>query len=256
MAPVISGLSAIFLAPLLALLLGRAVLVEVVEFAAGEHIVVGPLAVCFLKGPLSPSWHDRETGRGGVAAAEAVATTRAPSLSRCATMMASSWSRTWGGGSSISRLNLFHFRQSRVPKVQNDPDWYEIERENLHGLVVVYSQLYWAPSLPSRAKAAAVKPRCSALLQKHPRGSTSRQTRRRASSQRPLGRVNSLRTQDRILRRRRLPAHRREHGRRLALGHGVRPGPHERPGQRRRAAPRALRRRRRRAAVLRDVGFL
>ena len=157
MAPVISGLSAIFLAPLLALLLGRAVLVEVVEFAAGEHIVVGPLAVCFLKGPL-------ETGRGGVAAAEAVATT--PSLSRCATMMASSWSRTWGGGSSISRLNLFHFRQSRVPKVQNDPDWYEIERENLHGLVVVYSQLYWAPSLPSRAKAAAVKPRCSAL-QKH-----------------------------------------------------------------------------------------
>ena len=85
LAPVISGLSAIFLAPLLALLLGRAVLVEVVEFAAGEHIVVGPLAVCFLKGPL-------ETGRGGVAAAEAVATT--PSLSRCATMMASSWSRT------------------------------------------------------------------------------------------------------------------------------------------------------------------
>ena len=168
LAPVISGLSAIFLAPLLALLLGRAVLVEVVEFAAGEHIVVGPLAVCFLKGPLSPSWHDALAffRCGGVAAAEAVATTRAPSLSRCATMMASSWSRTWGGGSSISRLNLFHFRQSRVPKVQNDPDWYEIERENLHGLVVVYSQLYWAPSLPSRAKAAAVKPRCSAL-QKH-----------------------------------------------------------------------------------------
>ena len=146
MRAVVPCLSAIFLAPRRALLLGRAVLVEVVELAAREHLV--------------------ETGRGGVAAAEAVATTRAPSLSRCATMMASSWSRTWGGGSSISRLNLFHFRQSRVPKVQNDPDWYEIERENLHGLVVVYSQLYWAPSLPSRAKAAAVKPRCSAL-QKH-----------------------------------------------------------------------------------------
>ena len=57
MAPVISGLSAIFLAPLLALLLGRAVLVEVVEFAAGEH---------------------------------------------CATMMASSWSNTCGGGMSIA----------------------------------------------------------------------------------------------------------------------------------------------------------
>ena len=114
LAPVISGLSAIFLAPLLALLLGRAVLVEVVEFAAGEHIVVGPLAVCFLKGPLSPSWHDRETGRGGVGAAEAVATTRAPSLSRCATMMASSWSKTWGGGSSISRLSANTSRALRA----------------------------------------------------------------------------------------------------------------------------------------------
>ena len=57
MAPVISGLSAIFLALLLALLLGRAELVEVVEFAAGEH---------------------------------------------CATMMASSWSNTCGGGMSIA----------------------------------------------------------------------------------------------------------------------------------------------------------
>ena len=40
----------------------------------------------------------------------AVATTRAPSLSRCATMMASSWSRTWGGGSSISRLLKFQLQ--------------------------------------------------------------------------------------------------------------------------------------------------
>ncbi len=30
------------------LLLRRAILVEVVELAAGEHVVVGPLAVCFL----------------------------------------------------------------------------------------------------------------------------------------------------------------------------------------------------------------
>ena len=50
-APVVSGLSAIFLAPLLALLLGRAVLVEVVELAAGEHKGAGPLAIRFLKGP-------------------------------------------------------------------------------------------------------------------------------------------------------------------------------------------------------------
>ena len=35
------------------LLLRRAILVEVVELAAGEHVAVGPLAVCFLKGPLS-----------------------------------------------------------------------------------------------------------------------------------------------------------------------------------------------------------
>ena len=188
MAPVISGLSAIFLAPLLALLLGRAELVEIVEFAAGEQ-AAAPLAVGSAAGAgagarsLTSPCH-RETGRGGVAAAEGVATTRAPSLSRCATMMASSWSRTWGGGSSISRLNLFHFRQSRVPKVQNDPDWYEIERENLHGLVVVYSQLYWAPSLPSRAKAAAVKPRCSALP-KHLAPGTSK---RRRSARRLLGR--------------------------------------------------------------------
>jgi hypothetical protein len=39
-------------APLLALLLRRAVLVEVVELAAGEYSVVGPLAVCFLGGSL------------------------------------------------------------------------------------------------------------------------------------------------------------------------------------------------------------
>ena len=81
-------------APLRALLLGRAVLVEVVELAAREHLV--------------------ETGRGGVAAAEAVATTRAPSLSRCATMMASSWSKTWGGGSSISRLSANTSRALRA----------------------------------------------------------------------------------------------------------------------------------------------
>ena len=37
-----SCLSDIFLALLLALLLGRAVRVEVVELAAGEHLVVGP----------------------------------------------------------------------------------------------------------------------------------------------------------------------------------------------------------------------
>ena len=110
MAPVVSGLSAIFLAPLLALLLGRAELVEIVEFAAGEQ-AAAPLAVGSAAGAgagarsLTSPCH-RETGRGGVAAAEGVATTRAPSLSRCATMMASSWSRTWGGGSSISRLSF------------------------------------------------------------------------------------------------------------------------------------------------------
>ena len=38
--------------PRLALLLGRAVLVEVVELAAGEHKGAGPLAIRFLKGPL------------------------------------------------------------------------------------------------------------------------------------------------------------------------------------------------------------
>ena len=52
MAPVVSGLSAIFLAPLLALLLGRAVLVEVVEFAAGEQ-AAAPLAVRFRLGSLN-----------------------------------------------------------------------------------------------------------------------------------------------------------------------------------------------------------
>ena len=52
MAPVVSGLSAIFLAPLLALLLGRAELVEVVEFAAGEQ-AAAPLAVRFRLGSLN-----------------------------------------------------------------------------------------------------------------------------------------------------------------------------------------------------------
>ena len=47
-----SCLSDIFLALLLALLLGRAVRVEVVELAAGEHLVVGPLAVLSLVGSL------------------------------------------------------------------------------------------------------------------------------------------------------------------------------------------------------------
>ena len=125
MAPVISGLSAIFLAPLLALLLGRAELVD--------------------------------------AAAEAVATTRAPSLSRCATMMASSWSRTWGGGSSISRLSFTYFRQStsesRVSKVQIQ---YEFDAKKCHGLVVVYSQLYWTPSLPSGEQSRGPQARNSA----------------------------------------------------------------------------------------------
>ena len=63
-----------------------------------------------------------------------------PSLSRCATMMASSWSRTWGGGSSISRLNLFHFRQSTESRVEIQLEsgiQYEIRRENLQGLVVI-----------------------------------------------------------------------------------------------------------------------
>ena len=44
-----------FHVPLLALLLRRAVLVEVVELAAGEHFGVAPLAVCFLDGPLDKS---------------------------------------------------------------------------------------------------------------------------------------------------------------------------------------------------------
>ena len=39
--------------PRRALLLRRAVRVEVVELAAGEHAVVGPLAVLFLHGPLN-----------------------------------------------------------------------------------------------------------------------------------------------------------------------------------------------------------
>ena len=61
---------------------------------------------------------------GGITGAGAL-----PSLSRCATMMASSWSRTWGGGSSISRLNLFHFRQSTESRVSKVQIQYESRRE-------------------------------------------------------------------------------------------------------------------------------
>ena len=63
-----SCLSDIFLALLLALLLGRAVRVEVVELAAGEHLVVGPVAVCFLGGSLNTldasRWPVADGGRG------------------------------------------------------------------------------------------------------------------------------------------------------------------------------------------------
>ena len=63
-----SCLSDIFLALLLALLLGRAVRVEVVELAAGEHLVVGPMAVCFLGGSLNTldasRWPVADAGRG------------------------------------------------------------------------------------------------------------------------------------------------------------------------------------------------
>ena len=54
--PVFSGLSAEFIAPRIMLLLRRAVGVEVVELAAGEHPGVGPLPVSFLGGSLSILW--------------------------------------------------------------------------------------------------------------------------------------------------------------------------------------------------------
>ena len=52
-APVVIGLGAKILAPPGALLLRRAIGVEVVELAPGKHVVVGPLAVLFLMGPLN-----------------------------------------------------------------------------------------------------------------------------------------------------------------------------------------------------------
>ena len=55
-AAVVSCLSEIFRALLRVLLLRRAVGVEVVELAAGEHPGVGPLPVSFLGGSLSILW--------------------------------------------------------------------------------------------------------------------------------------------------------------------------------------------------------
>ena len=55
-------------APSRALLPGREVFVEIVELAAGEHVAVDPLAVCFLLGPLNTlagsRWPVADGGRG------------------------------------------------------------------------------------------------------------------------------------------------------------------------------------------------
>ena len=126
-----------------------------------------------------------------------------------------------------------------------------MQKKILRGLLV-YAQLTWAHS-PRPEQSSGQK--LTNLCVKNPSliAQSSYFPRCRARASRFNRKATTVRT---LSRRRSLPAHRREHGRRLALRHGVRPRADERAGQRRRPTARTLRRRRRRAALLRHVGFL
>ena len=103
----------------------------------------------------------RGVGAGGGAGGGITGDGALPSLSRCATMMASSWSRTWGGGSSISRLSTsLTGHQEFNSMIQGS----SMQKKILRGLLV-YAQLTWAHSLSSRAKQ---RPKNSRSLREKP----------------------------------------------------------------------------------------
>jgi hypothetical protein len=105
--------------------LGRAVLIEVVEFAAGEELGAAPLAVYFLNGAFDPISRQKRRRIKRTALSRAL---RRPFL---------------GGSPLVRGVDNQEFNSM----IQRST----MQKKILRGLLV-YAQLTWAHSLSSRAK--------------------------------------------------------------------------------------------------------